>query len=258
MIRSNKGFSLVETMLAIGISTGTALLVYKVLGDSQKGQMMLENRDDMNQVHREIIGKFTDRNNCTATLSDGMNKGEPQFKIPAIKNKEAIDTLKIPATFGKISLADLEVRSVDRIKRTAELAATYSHTLAGKENTTTKLIRVDLSYGADGKFEGCVTRGSLALDPKDACDLVVGLDANNESYFYNGKCNFARGACEQSNRSWNEAELKCNFSEEDLEALRQQICETLYYKYSSEQKKCLPTDEMIEAVQKLQEQMKQR
>ena len=88
LLRSSLGFSLLETMIAIGISTGTALVIFKVLGESQKGQIMVENRDDINQFHREIIGKFTNRATCTNTLATGILKGDKTFPISKIINEQ--------------------------------------------------------------------------------------------------------------------------------------------------------------------------
>lgn len=248
------GFSLVETILAIGISTGTALIIFKVLGESQKGQIMVENRDDINQFHREIIGKFTNRTACTNTLLEGMAKGFETFPLTKIMNEENVPTVTIPMTQGKISLIDLKVLKVEKAKNEAKISATYNHSIAAKTKTSTKLFTVELSF-KENVFEGCVSRGTLGLDPKDACDLVVGTDEAGASYFYNGKCNFARGACEQSGRVWDDKLIKCNFSEEDLEALRKEICATLGFTYSPEKSMCLPSQELINEIEELKKKI---
>jgi hypothetical protein len=244
----NAGFSLVETLVAIGISTGAALIVYKVLGESQKGQVLVENRDDVNQFHREVIGKLTDRGNCTMTLMEGMTKGLDTFPITRVLNNQRITLLDVPGKLGKITLTELKVAKVDKVKNEAELQAVYTHAIAGKTITAHKSLRVEMSF-KDGQFEGCVSRGTLGLDPKDACDLVVGQDEMSKSYFYNGKCNFAKAACEQSGRVWNEEALKCNFSEDDLESLRKEICSTLGFNYSPETSQCLPSQKLLDAVE---------
>lgn len=251
---NNEGFSLIETILAIGISTGTALIIFKVLGESQKGQIMVENRDDINQFHREIIGKFTNRAACTNTLSEGMLKGLDSFPLSKIINEENQPALIIPVTQGKISLTELKVVKVEKAKNEAQISATYNHTIANKTKASSKLFKVELSF-KENIFEGCVSRGTLGLDPKDACDLVVGTDETGSSYFYNGKCNFARGACEQSGRVWSDELLKCNFSEEDLEALRKEICATLGFVYSAEKSMCLPSQELINEIEELKKKM---
>lgn len=254
LFQNRSGFSLLETMLAIGISTGTALIIYKVLGESQKGQIMVENRDDINQFHREIIGKFTNRSTCTNTLLEGISKGLDTFPLSKIVNEQNIPVVTIPHQQGKISLTELKVMNVDKSKNQAEIQGTYNYTIAAKTKTSHKLFRVELSF-KENSFEGCVSRGTLGLDPKDACDLVVGNDSNGVSYFYNGKCNFAKGACEQSGRVWNDDSLKCNFSFEDLEALRNEICSTLNFTYSPETSKCLPSQELIDAVEEMKKKM---
>lgn len=249
-LRDRSGFSLLETLLAIGISTGTALIIFKVLGESQKGQIMVENRDDINQFHREIIGKFTNRLTCTNTLAEGMSKNLETFPVSTIKNEVNIPVLTIPHQVGKISVTELKVAKIDKSKNEAEIQATYIHKIAGQTKTSYKTFRVELSF-KENLFEGCVSRGTLGLDPKDACDLVVGNDSEGESYFYNGKCNFAKGSCEQSGRVWNEEGLKCNFSAEDIEALRKEICTTLGFTYSPETSMCVPSQALIDAVEDL-------
>ena len=254
LLRSSLGFSLLETMIAIGISTGTALVIFKVLGESQKGQIMVENRDDINQFHREIIGKFTNRSTCTNTLATGILKGDKTFPISKIINEQNTAVITIPLQLGKISLTELKVTSVDKQKNEAEVKAIYNHTIAAKTITSQKNFRVELSF-KDNIFEGCVSRGTLGLDPKDACDLVVGNDKDEKSYFYNGICNFAKGACEQSGRVWDETSLKCTFSENDLESLRKEICSTLGFLYSPESSKCLPSQELVDAVEEYKKKM---
>lgn len=239
ILKNRYGFTLVETLIAIAISTGAALIVYKVLGESQKGQIMVENRDDINQIHREIIGKFIDRSICTQTLKEGMSKGANEFSITKVINEKGTTIHSIPFKMGKITLNTLQVMAVDKLKNQAEILATYSHTIASRVITSQKRFRLELSFKED-QFESCVTRGTLGLDPKDACDLVVGSDISGMSYFYNGKCNFAKGACEQSGRVWSEELVKCNFSADDIEALRKEICSTLGFEYSPQTSKCLP------------------
>jgi type II secretory pathway pseudopilin PulG len=246
LFRNPYGFTLVETMLAIGISTGAALIVYKVLGESQKGQAIVETKDDINQIHRELVGKFTDRFTCTHTLAEGMNQNLETFPITKIMNEKNIIVLNVPFKMSKITIAELKVASVDKLKNQATVEINYSYNVGNQTKVSKKQFRIELSY-KDNKFEGCVTRGTLGLDPKDACDLVVGTDATGKSYFYNGKCNFAKGACEQSGRVWNDIDLKCNFSEDDIEALRTEICSTLGFTYSPGNAVCMPSQALIDA-----------
>lgn len=244
-------------MLAIGISTGAALIVYKVLGESQKGQVMVENRDDINQIHREVVAKFTDRFACTHTLSKGMNENLEKFPLEIIKNQDNVETLKIPHQFGRIKISELKVLKVERAKNMAELEASYNHKVGGKDFTTQKRFRLELSY-KEGAFDGCITKGTLGIDPKDACDLVVGYDASEKSYFYNGKCNFARAVCEQTGREWEEEKLRCKFSEDDLETLRREICATHSLDYNPDEKKCMPSQELIKFVEEFKKQHQKR
>lgn len=254
MFKNKDGFGLVETMIAIGISTATALVVYKVIGESQKGQVIVENRDEINQIHREVIGKFTDRSICTPTLATGISKVQNAFPINEILNLKGASLLKLPFKRGKVSITAMEVSKIEKEKNQAEIIATYSSGVAGKISEFKKSFVVELSF-KENEFEGCMTRGTLGIDAKDACDLVVGQPLSGESYFYNGKCNFAQAACEQSGRNWNEEKLKCDFSEDDLLAMRRETCDLFNMKFSEEEKKCLANEEMMNAFTEIKRMM---
>ena len=257
MFKNKFGFGLIETMLAIGISTATALVVYKVIGESQKGQVIVENRDEINQLHREIIGKFTDRSICSPTLENVISNGQGPFPLIEILNINGASLLKIPFKRGKISITEMEVSKIEKNKNQAEIVATYNSGVAGKISEFKKTFVVELSFN-ENKFEGCMARGTLGIDAKDACDLVVGQPLSVDSYFYNGKCNFAKAACEQSGRIWNEDKMKCNFSDDDLLTMRRETCDLFNMKFSEEDKKCLASEEMMNAFSEIKKIMEEK
>ncbi len=257
MFKNKFGFGLIETMLAIGISTGTALVVYKVIGESQKGQVIVENRDEINQLHREIIGKFTDRSICSPTLKNIIADGEGPFPLREILNINGASLLKIPFKRGKISIVEMEISKIERDKNQAEIVAIYNSGVVGKISEFKKTFVVELSF-YENKFEGCMSRGTLGIDAKDACDLVVGQPLSGESYFYNGKCNFAKAACEQSGRIWNEDKMKCNFSDDDLLTMRRETCDLFNMKFSGEDKRCIANEEMMNAFREIKKLMEEK
>jgi hypothetical protein len=234
-------------MVAIAISTGTALAVYKFIGESQKGQVIVENRDEINQIHREVVGKFTDRGICTKTLSPYFAKNlKVPFGITQIVNSNGVTSLVFPHQRGRISIFALIVSKIEKEKNQAQIMAIYKSGVAGKISELKKVFTIELSYKGD-QFEGCITRGNLGIDPKDACDLFVGLPDSGESYFYNGKCHFAKAACEQSGRSWNEQRLKCDFSDEDLLTMRRETCDLFNMKFAEDERKCIASEQMVNA-----------
>ncbi len=254
MLNNIRGFSLVETLVAIAISTATALVVYKVIGESQKGQVVVENRDEINQLHREIVGKFTDRSICTPTISGTFTQPNGLSIISQILNLKGQSLLSIPFKRGKVSLAQLEISKLEKDKNQAEILATYSSLVPGKVRELKKTFTIELSF-KENLFEGCMTRGTLGIDPKDACDLVVGVSGTGESYFYNGKCNFAKASCEQSGRIWNEQKLNCELSAEDLLAVRRDTCALFNMKFAETEKKCLANEVMIKAFEDVKKLM---
>jgi prepilin-type N-terminal cleavage/methylation domain-containing protein len=258
MFNWNSGFSLVETMVAIAISTGTALAVYKFIGESQKGQVIVENRDEINQIHREVVGKFTDRGICTRTLSPyfAQNKKAP-FRITEIVNSNGFSSLVFPHKRGRVSIFAMAVSKVEKDKNQAQIMAIYKSGVAGKITEFKKVFTIELSYKGD-QFEGCITRGNLGLDPKDACDLVVGLPDSGESYFYNGKCHFAKAACEQSGRTWNEQKLKCDFSDEDLKAMRRETCDLFNMRFAENERKCIASEQMVNAFNEMKKMIEEK
>jgi prepilin-type N-terminal cleavage/methylation domain-containing protein len=252
--KHHNGFSLVEILLAIAISTGTALLVYKVLGDSQRGQVVVENRDEINQLHREVVGKLTNRFVCTATLFPHMKDKKPApFNIAEFKN--ATDSImKFPYSRGRVTLNSLMISKIEESKNQAEVLASYSFKVSGNTSEFKKIFILELSF-KDKNFEGCITRGTLGIDPKEACDVVIGPPKWGESYFYNGKCNFAQAACEQTGRKWSKTLQKCDFSEDDLMAIRKEICDLFDMNFSADMKKCIATESMINAFNEMKRLM---
>jgi hypothetical protein len=256
-LKYDNGFSLVETLFAIAISTATALLVYKVIGDSHRGQVVVENRDEINQLHREVVGKLTNRFVCTASLLPLMTaKKTAPFIIPEFKNATE-SLMKFPYSRGRVTLNSLVISKIEENKNQAEVLASYSFKVSGNASEFKKIFMIELSY-KDKNFEGCITRGTLGVDPKEACDLVVGPPKWGESYFYNGKCNFAQAACEQTGRKWSKALQKCDFSDDDLQAIRKEICDLFDMNFSTEMKKCMATESMIKAFNQMKRLMEKQ
>lgn len=237
----NKGFSLLETMIAIGISTGIALVVYKVIGESEKRITFIETRDEISQVHRELVGYFTNRYTCTNTIK--------RSELDGIINQDGIAFFNFPHRLGKVTVESLKI--LNQTPSLIEMQATYSYMQAGNRQSISRNFRLEASYEG-GVFDSCISRGSLGIDPKEACDLVAGYNADDESYFKNGKCQYAMASCEQSGRVWDTVTQKCHFSTEDLEALRIEICNTLgFEKYDPVTSKCVVSQSVIEATKKI-------
>jgi prepilin-type N-terminal cleavage/methylation domain-containing protein len=248
MLLKQRGFSLVEILIAIAISSATALLIFKVLEESHTGLRTAENREAVNQMHREIVARFSDRGICTHTLVPGVAGAQEEFQIPRLLNDKNEPVLTVPFTQGPVTLGNLMARNFTPQTRRAEIVATYTYRMKAKATTITRIFQAELSY-RDDLFVGCVARGSAVMDPQEACDLVIGHDAEGKSYFYDGLCHFGRASCEQSGRSWNQSFQRCDFSEEDIEALRQMICQTLGFNYNGSM--CVPTQAHIDAINKL-------
>lgn len=271
MIKKNVlGFTLIETMIALAISTGAILATYQVIQNSQKRLNFVESRDEVTQVHREIMGLLTNRYTCSKSLVDVIAMEELPKPVGNLINENGNIIWEFPKKIDRVEVKTLRVTRVDA--SLAELEAEYAFKIAGKEEIMTRSFRIELER-EKGIVVSCISRGTLGIDPKEACDLAVGYDDKGQSYYQNGKCNFThatcdhiagtgfyqdekcnfpKASCEQSGRVWDEVNKKCSFSEEDLEALRKEICFTIGYgEYDSGTQRCMPSKEMLEAVEKL-------
>lgn len=82
----NKGFSLVEVMLAAGLASGVALVVAKVAQESNKTTKTMETNIEVTTFLGDIAYILSDKQNCNATVGIGSNIGTPINSIKRFIN----------------------------------------------------------------------------------------------------------------------------------------------------------------------------
>src|SRR5690606_675300 len=114
-----------------------------------------------------------------------------------IVSQNGSEILTIPTQINKINVNSMEVVKVK--EEMAEINMGYTYKIAGKETQVERNFRIEIER-KENEVASCISRGTLGLDPKEACDLVVGYNEEGSSYYENGRCRFAKASCEQSGR----------------------------------------------------------
>lgn len=227
----NKGFSLVEVMVALGLAGGLALIIVKLTEMGSSAQKLVETKDDIHQMNQEIAGVLADRFSCRNTFSHvadkitTLNEIAHSLEITEIKDKNNSIVFKIPYKRDRAEITHLELKNYNDKNQTMELIVTYNYKKEKQILTQRKLIRLMLDI-KDKIFQGCVSStGLLSTDPKEACDYLLGLDDKGISYFSSGECQFSRAVCEKQQRSWDGK--GCTFSDEEKATIRKESCMSL-------------------------------
>lgn len=230
------GFSMVEMMIAVGLASGVALTVMKITEMSSTAQKQTEIKDEIHQLYGEVTGILADRLACKNTLSHILEKVEIEkikqsktaFEIKEItelKDKENSTTYLLPIKRHGANLIKIEVKNLNLEHKSIDLNLTFKFRREQSELVRHKLIRILLEIEND-KITSCVSStGHLSIDPKEACDYLLGLDSEGLSYFTNAECDFPRAVCEKQNKKWESG--KCLFSEDEILQVRKEVCLSL-------------------------------
>jgi hypothetical protein len=242
------GFGLAESMIALAISGGAALVIYKMIDESAKSQRLLENKDEVQFFAREIINKLGDRQACYHTLRDGFYAHKFPIMLENLRDRSNNISYKIP--FAKSHLVQLKSISIEKIdveKRVGYGTLKFSHKVQGKEFLVNKKFDLEFDFGETGEFTGCVSSsGTVNMDPKEACDMVLGFDPEGNSYFQNTQCQYARAACEHMGRNWIELEKKCSWSDKEKREIREELCLALDFQYNPSRNACEVSPELLQ------------
>jgi hypothetical protein len=242
------GFGLAESMVALAISGGAALVIYKMIDEGTKNQRLLENKDEVQFFAREIINKLGDRQSCYNTLRDGYYAMKFPFFLDNIRDRLNNVSYKIPFTKSHlIQLKSISIEQIDIEKRVGHGILKFGHKVQGKEFLVNKKFDLEFDFGENGEFTGCVTSsGTVNMDPKEACDMVLGFDPEGNSYFQNTQCQYARAACQQMGRNWNDVEKKCTWSDQEKKQIREELCMALDLQYNQAKNACEVSPELFQ------------
>lgn len=221
---NDRGFSLIGAMAGLGIAGALAVGVMKISQMGNKSAKQIHSRTEITQVHSELLSVLSDRNACRNTLlATGGNNltslmAGQERQLNSIKTKNNGDYIaSFPTQRGGIHLEEVKLSDWDSLEQTARASVKYRYILSSNESVTRDLS-FSMSFEMDPNnpniMQSCVSRAAqMATDAKVICDAVAGADANGESYFQNGSCQFARASCEKIGRVWDEVNSLCQISE---------------------------------------------
>lgn len=167
---NQRGVSVLETLLALGILAIVALGVSESTRNMNSDLKKVEVLNDMNILHRRISHALTTRGICTRTFQALPLATNPP--VPAILDVSGNAFFATGSTYEKtISIDSMQVTNylvapVVPTEDSFELAVTYSvnNESAYKLNhTATKNIKVNIKTVA-GVFDSCFTGGDVGTD----------------------------------------------------------------------------------------------
>jgi prepilin-type N-terminal cleavage/methylation domain-containing protein len=181
-LKSKKGFSLPEIMIAVAISGVVALGAAQMMSDNQKNQSYVQTIAEINNMTNVVKMAIGDKKNCNSFLS-GLTRGGGANIEGAPLNYTSIDIgdnsrktsiVQIsPFTYGKFSVAEIRLyKSAEDPKvKILELTFDYKNSPFMKEaGTDRKRIIKKISFLADYKVG--TTGLPAASDPLECGDLV--------------------------------------------------------------------------------------
>lgn len=228
-----KGFSLAEVMIALGLAGGLAMVIVKIAEMGTTSQKQVEVKDEIHQLFLEASGVLADRYACNATVKTVAEKiaklksGE-KLPITEIKDKNNVVIFKFPSKRQNSEIKEAYFQNFKDQDKSVELVLNFTYKKDKNELNRNKMVRIllDVTGEHNEVFNGCVSStGLLSTDPKEACDYLLGVDGTGKSYFENAECQFARAVCEKQQRKWEGA--GCTFSEEENSKIRYESCMSL-------------------------------
>lgn len=229
-LRNEKGFSLAEVLVGMGLAGALALVIMKTVDMGTSAQKQLENKDEIHQLYGEVAGVLADRPACTQTFSPLLKeiKNWKEFKpleVKEIRTKDNAVVFSLPHERSGVKLVGVKLQNYNDKINTAELLLSFTYKKDKIELTRTKQIKMNLDIQND-LFLGCVSSsGLLSTDPKEACDYLLGMDNDGKSYFTDADCQFARAVCEKQKREWDG--VGCTFSQDEKDKIRYESCMSL-------------------------------
>jgi prepilin-type N-terminal cleavage/methylation domain-containing protein len=231
-----KGFSLVEVMVALGVTAAIAMVVMKVSEQGSKSAKQTQSKMEITQTQAEIISMLSNRAACTYTMggagsdiSDLVSGGTRDLTIIKSQNNNNFIG-PIPTQRNNIQIEKFFLAGWDNVDKMANASVNYTYRL-GHTNTVSRSFNFKISFDVDSTqptlMNGCVARAAqTSIDPKEICYTVVGLDATGAAYWDGSQCEFARASCEKIGRTWNAMTSVCEISDEEKLSIKKIECDT--------------------------------
>ncbi|MFY7993733.1 MAG: prepilin-type N-terminal cleavage/methylation domain-containing protein [Bacteriovoracaceae bacterium] len=178
-LNKNKGFSLIEIMITLGISAGLAVLAAKLLSDQQFNQNHLKLMGEIDKYQSILQTKIKKQDFCKATFM-GVN-------LPTGVSTEVNIPPILPVVSSDFSVTSTRLRNPlptsryaplrDKVK---ELLVTYELNKSFFSNETiTKSTHIFMTMDAAGNFRECgsILEDTKAESLKRMCDALGAVNA---------------------------------------------------------------------------------
>lgn len=231
-----RGFSLVEVMVALGVTGAIALVVMKVSEQGNKSAKQTQSKIEITQTQAEIISMLSNRVACTHTLGGAGNNLSDLMSgatrtLSVIKSQTNNNFIgPIPVQRNNIKIESFTINGWDNVDKMANATLNYTYRL-GPESSVSRSFNFKVSFDMDSVqpnlMKGCVARAAqTTIDPKEICYSVVGVDSNGVAYWDGAQCEFARAACEKIGRTWNAGTSVCEISPKEKLNIKTLECST--------------------------------
>lgn len=190
---NQKGFSLVQVMVAAGLLGGIALIATQLTSNMNKGLKNAESTADVQNLIQQIQRTLANPDNCTPTFV-GKNAKETPNAIKFIVDNSAgasAENFKTISHDPKVRYGQGQLRiksyslseagdAVDvETLRTTNLLITFDKGAGGLSKETTKKISLKVEVDADNKITSCIAT-------TNASDNIWKFSSNNMDIFFNG------------------------------------------------------------------------
>lgn len=181
IFKDEKGFSLVEIMVAAGFLGVISLGASQMISRMMKGQATAEVKMEAIEIRRQIISNMSDKTACENTLV-GTSLGE---SVTAIKNASNANLFSVGSKYGANALELQSINVVDvgdlgSGMRDAELRVVFKSLKKAAYGTSNKTFRSRLKVKATGpaaQITECFddTSGVIATANETSCIALGGV-----------------------------------------------------------------------------------
>ncbi len=186
-LKNNKGFSLVEVLIASGILGAMGLYLASFSKQAITMEKKSETSFEINSISSLITQSLLNKDSCLYTLGDGsvITNGK---KISVIKNRKGDDIFNTSTKYGNnsVSINDIEVVDVNASGAPGEnkygeikLQVTFLRTskLIQGSKTTRRSFPVSVELDASNKLVSCFssTENSVVTAKEEACNNIGGI-----------------------------------------------------------------------------------
>lgn len=172
-----RGFTLVEVMLSVAISSVVALVVAKVMESGTKEYKRIEARSSVNNVHQTIVKTLQDEVSCSVSLRDtmpaeGVLAGSTGIEIGSVKRCNVID-------FDVNGVVTCNASDILTLFQTGQSYANNSITITSmlyKDDVANGGPRVEVTYdikGTSGQVDGQSRVAGISQVKKESILLKI-------------------------------------------------------------------------------------